>query len=372
MSVIGLDFGSHACSIALWFEEKDTVEVIADDLGSRTIPSFVGFRAGEVVVGQAAQSQYHKNAANTFEDIRTLILNPEVESIFVPVLEKEIHIQEIASHYFRNIHNQIKQQVGKAVRDCVLSIPVTLDEPIKQRLFEAAQAGGIRIKSLINDTSSTLLAYGFDDATISHSKAIVIDIGWSKSEVALYSVSGGLFFPLGSSATSTSICGKVFVNLLSEHCAKDFQRKSKIQCSDNKKAMLRLRRECEESMKQLSTGQESTIDIDSLCEGVDYSSKISRARFEDMASIPFIHLKTLISDVLSAAKLTSDEVTHVCITGGLSAMPKVLSSIKATFTQAIFQNKSKFDSCDALCIGAAYHGRSLLQLVRLYTHLILI
>jgi molecular chaperone DnaK (HSP70) len=111
MSVVGLDFGSHTGSIALWFEEKDSVDVIADDLGFRTIPCTVAFRGEEIITGTAAISQQHKNSSNTFDDIRSLIMNEEKKDVNVPNLEKELTIQELTSHWFRNIHNQIKQQV---------------------------------------------------------------------------------------------------------------------------------------------------------------------------------------------------------------------------------------------------------------------
>ena len=116
MSVIGLDFGSHTGSIALWFEEKNSVDVIADDLGSRTIPCYVAFRGEEIITGSAAVSQQHKNASNTFEDIRSLILDKDQSTISIPILEKEIQIQELASNWFRNIHNQIKQQVAQYIK----------------------------------------------------------------------------------------------------------------------------------------------------------------------------------------------------------------------------------------------------------------
>lgn len=113
MSIVGLDFGSHTGSIALWFEDKDTVDVIADDLGSRTIPCAVAYRGEEIITGSAATSQQHKNANNTFIDIRSLLLDPECVNIAVPNIDKEITVQELASHWFRNIHNQIKQQVNQ-------------------------------------------------------------------------------------------------------------------------------------------------------------------------------------------------------------------------------------------------------------------
>lgn len=111
MSIVGLDFGSHTGSIALWFEDKDTVDVIADDLGSRTIPCAVAYRGDEIITGSAATSQQHKNAPNTFIDIRSLLFDPECVNVSVPNIDKEITVQELASHWFRNIHNQIKQQV---------------------------------------------------------------------------------------------------------------------------------------------------------------------------------------------------------------------------------------------------------------------
>ena len=113
MSIVGLDFGSHTGSIALWFEDKDTVDVIADDLGSRTIPCAVAYRGDEIITGSAATTQQHKNANNTFIDIRSLLLDPETINVSVPNIEKDVTVQELASHWFRNIHNQIKQQVSR-------------------------------------------------------------------------------------------------------------------------------------------------------------------------------------------------------------------------------------------------------------------
>ena len=116
MSVIGVDFGSRTGSIALWFEEKDSVEVIADDLGSRTIPCAVAYRGEEIITGSAAITQQHQNPSNTWDDVRSLIINKDVTSVNVPVLDKDVTVQELSSHWFRNIHNQIKQQV----RNCRL------------------------------------------------------------------------------------------------------------------------------------------------------------------------------------------------------------------------------------------------------------
>jgi len=363
MSVIGFDFGSHTGSMALWFEEKDTIEVIADDLGSRTIPCAVAFRGDEIIVGQSAMSQQHKNAANTFEDIRTMLFDKDCENVFVPALDKEISVTELASHYFRNVHNQIKQQVGKVVRECVISVPSSLANhgdaaSLKQRLMDAAQAGGIRIKSMVDDSASTLLAYGLDDNTLPASKVIVVDMGWSKTEVSVFNVSGGVFVPTGTAST-TEVSGKVFVKLTAEHCAKEYMRKYKHPCSDNSKSMMRLRRECEGAIKALSTNTEATIDIDSLCEGNDFQTKITRARFEDFSSIPFVHLKTVVKDALSKAGSEVESITHVLMSGGFTAVPKAIATLKSLFPAASFP-RGRFEFSESQCIGACQHARALM------------
>jgi len=362
MSIVGIDFGSHTASVAIYFDEKNVVEVLADDLGSRTIPTAVAFRGDEIITGQAAISQMHKNASNTFDDVRSSLLNGNVVNVNVPLLDKDLTVQEVTSHFFRNIHNQIKQQVGKVVRDCVISVPKTLDEDIRKRLVESAQAGGLRVKALIEDSVSALMAHQLDDPTLAPTRTLVLDLGWSATTLSLFTVSGGLFFPVGTS-TLTETSGSTFVNLVAAHCAKEFTRKNKIPCEENKRSMMRLRRECENAMKSLSTGAEATIDIDSLCEGVDYSSKLSRARFEDLITIPFMHMKNAINALLAQAGWAADSVQQVLLSGGGSGIPKVVSIAKALFPAAKFP-VGRFEVSETQCIGACLHAKFLSQQVR--------
>ena len=100
MTVIGLDFGSHTSSIALVHDSREGVEVIADDLGSRHIPSAVAFRGSEVITGQAAIGQQHKNAANTFDDIRSMLFDTSIATVHIPALEKDISGNSLKTYYY--------------------------------------------------------------------------------------------------------------------------------------------------------------------------------------------------------------------------------------------------------------------------------
>lgn len=363
MSVFGLDFGSHAASIALWYEDKDKVEVIADDLGFRAIPCAVAFRVGadsdkvETLTGQAAVNQAHKNPNNTFLDIRSLLMDESKETVNVPVLDKEITVTELASNFFRNIHNQIKAQVGIPVRDCVVSVPAKLceDGPAKSRMMEAAQAGGCRIKSTIDDASAVLTAHGLDDTKKNPERVVVADMGWTCSTVSVYDVSGGMYHPKGSAVIS-EISGKVLVNALVNFCVKDFMRKAKVDATDYKKSMTMLRRECENGMRTLSTGSEAMIDIDSLCEGIDYNGKVSKPRFEDMGNIPFIQLKKAVATMLETAGVEADSVSAIVMAGGLSGVPKCSQIVKGCFPKAAMVKTGGLDNNEAQCYGAALQG----------------
>jgi L1 cell adhesion molecule like protein len=362
MTLIGIDLGSHSASIAVWHDDKNMLEVLADDLGFRTIPCVVAFRGEETIVGHSAVSQRHKNAMNTFSEVRSLLFNYEQSHCSVPALEKDMTVEEINSIFFRNIHNQVKQQAGKVIRDAVITVPQPLDEATKKRYIEAAQHGGIRIKSFLEDSTAALLAYGFDEPNNHHaSRVLVADLGWSRSTVSVYNISNGAF-NLQGSKSSTDVCGKIFVKLLSDFCAKEFLKKNKVPVTDNKRAMMRLTHECELAIKALSTGTEATIDIDSLCEGIDYSSKISRARLEDLLSIPVIHFKNLVNNVLKDLSLTGNSINSICLSGGPSSMPKFINILKQLLPNATFP-KVRFETSEAPAIGAAVHGKHLFELV---------
>ena len=362
MSVIGLDFGSHWASFAVYHSKTGVCEVFADDLGSRAVPCVVAYRGEEVIIGQAALSQQYKNSANTFDNIRHLLEN-ESDVVNVPGMNKDVSTVELVSHFFRHIHDQVSQQVGHVVKETVISVPTShmTNEAFKTKLVAAAQAGGLRIKSFIPDTTASVVAHNLDTTSASRSKGsncnsatvLVVDLGYTKSEAATFQVNGGLITPL-EAKESTECGGHVVIDALTKHCTKDFKRKTKVACDGNHRSMLRLRKEAENGVRILSTTQETTIDLDALAEGMDYSGKVSRAKFEDLTLLYFMGVKNLVKSL----EVDPATITHVIMSGGFSAVPKTIFDMKWLFPNANFL-RGHVDPTEAICLGAAIHGMAL-------------
>jgi L1 cell adhesion molecule like protein len=295
-----------------------------------------------------------------------------VLSVFVPVLEKEVTIEELCSHFFRNIHNQVKQYVGKIVRDCIISLPSGVEETIRQRIVESARVGGIRIKAFIDDAVATLLAYGLDDpVSNSRSLSLVVDIGWSKCEVSVWTISDGILSLVPSSTLILpDISAKAFISVLTDFCVQDFVRKTRNSgvtanvITENKRVMKRLNRECEAAVRSLSTNAEVTIDIDSLYEGMDFSLRISRARLEDLNLSIYTNLRNSITNTLNNLDIYPQQIKTICLSGGLVAVPKFLSILKGIFPESDFL-KCPTDPSETQCIGAALQGKYLIERVML-------
>ena len=254
------------------------------------------------------------------------------------------------------------------MRDCVLTMPLMAPED-EARLIKTAQAGGLRIKSIIPEAVAVLLAFGVDDSTFSGT-VLVVDAGWSRTEVSVYDVRAGVFH-LRASKQITVFCGKVVVDLMCKHCVKDFTRRSKVPgLADNARGVLRLHKECEQALKILSVGAETAVNIDSLFEGADYSGKLSRARVDDLCMMPYMQFKQQLAEFLESEGLTA--VSHVALAGGLAAVQKVQSTVAGVVPAAEVLRPSRgagggvmSSTAEAQCVGAALHARTICQQGRL-------
>lgn len=241
--------------------------------------------------------------------------------IHVPAIGKDVSAEEIVSHFFRNVFNQIKQQSVskiKPIKDCIISLPFMISEGARSRFIESAKFGGIRIRDFCLDDTSVLISYGLDTPVTERQEykhiVLVADIGWSQSSVGLYEVSNGYFF-LICRRSGFEFNVRLAVDKLVDYCVKDFERKNKMKCSDNKRSIMRLALECESCVRILSNSQEAMIVVDSLFEGVDYSGKISRSRFEDMCGNGISMFRSLVNSTLVAGNVEAASVKQILVAG---------------------------------------------------------
>jgi heat shock protein 1/8 len=362
------------------------------------IPCVVAFRGeNEVIIGNAALQQQLKNAPNTFVDIRAMLLDDTASGdrlVHVPALGKDISTAEIVSHFFRNILNQIKQQSVsklKPIKDCVISLPFAIGDAAKTRFIECAKLGGVRVREFCLDDTSILMSYGLDlpaaDKQESKKQVVLVaDIGWSQSSIGLYEVNDGLFF-LICRRTGTEFNVRLAVEKLVDFCVKDFERKNKMRCSDNKRSIMRLTLECENGVRILSNCQEAMIVVDSLFEGVDYSGKISRSRFDDLCGSGISMLRSIVNSTVEAGHIEASDIKQILFAGfrflfitiililkptpsitslihfyfkftegGGGGMPIVQTAMKSLFPAAQFP-RMQSNISEAACIGAALQGR---------------
>lgn len=389
-TLIGIDFGSSSVvvscvsaplGLSLWDKGESLggdVEVLADELGLRSVPCAVAFRGtDEVIVGHAAIQQRSKNSANTFVDIRSLLCDGVVDvesgevrhSIYVPSLDKELSTAEVAAHFFRHIVSQLKQRSStsaKIVYDCAVALPSRFscdDEAsmlAQSRIAEAAKMAGLRIRGFCSDGIACFFATGLDqpasnavNSTACSTTAVTIDVGWSSSQIYVYSLSCGFITLLGESRDA-KFSVSAMVTKLVEFCTKDFHRRNKVDCSESARAILRIRTECENCLKILSNTQETTIVLESLYEGIDYSVKISRSRVEDLCGSMAIALKAKVVETLASANISPDQVEHLLVIGGGGTIPMVHNSLRLLCPSASMDalRKARVDPAEAVAIGA--------------------
>lgn len=369
-AILGIDFGTH--SACLCVNQNGRAEVIVNEQGNRATPAVVAFREGETMTGEAARAQMHKNKENSFGDLRSLVESSSksqtglvseatvenLEGIFVPALDKNVSLEELLSIFFRKLHDIVADHLGRRLRDCVLAVPTYFTPAHIDVLVEAAKQGGLRIKTTINEPVAIALAHQLDDMAAFDStrtqKVVVFDHGWSGISVAILHVTRG-FITIESSRFEPSLGAKHLVASLVQLCVREFHRKTHHDVQESSKAMLRLARAAEDATKILSASPQTSIDIDSLYEGYDFSYLVTRARFEDACGTILRQLMNPVHAALEDADTEAAEISTILLAGGTSKIPAVQARMVAEFPQAVVR-PAPSDNEELVAIGAALHG----------------
>merc|ERR1711896_91983 len=348
---VGIDLGTTYSCVGIW--QNDRVEIIANDQGNRTTPSYVAFTDTERLIGDAAKNQCAMNPINTVFDAKRLIGrkfdDPVVQSDCkhwpfkivndsnTPKIQvqykgetKTFSAEEISSMVLTKMKETASAFTGKDVKDVVVTVPAYFNDSQRQATKDAGAIAGLNVLRIINEPTAAAIAYGLDKKTAGETNVLIFDLGGGTFDVSLLTIDDGIF-EVKATAGDTHLGGEDFDNRLVNHFTQEFKRKHKKDMTGNPRAMRRLRTACERAKRQLSSSANASIEIDSLFDGVDFYSSITRARFEDLCADLFRGTIEPVEKVIRDAKTDKSSVHEVVLVGGSTRIPKIQELIANYF-----------------------------------------
>jgi len=368
---IGIDLGTTYSCVGIF--RDDRIEIIANDQGNRTTPSFVAFTDTERLIGDAAKNQVAMNPINTVFDAKRLIgrkfADAEVQADMKhfpfavidragkPVVEvefkgekKQFTPEEISSMILVKMRETAEAYLGGKVDNAVVTVPAYFTDSQRQATKDAGLIAGLNVLRIINEPTAAAIAYGLDKKVEGERNVLIFDLGGGTFDVSLLTIEEGIF-EVKSTAGDTHLGGEDFDNRLVNHFVNEFKRKHKKDLSSNARALRRLRTACERAKRTLSSSAQTSIEIDSLFEGIDFYTSITRARFEELCQDLFRSTTTPVDRVLADAKIDKSKVHEIVLVGGSTRIPRIQKLITDYFNGKE-PNKS-INPDEAVAYGAA-------------------
>jgi L1 cell adhesion molecule like protein len=368
---IGIDLGTTYSCVGVW--QNDKVEIIANDQGNRTTPSWVAFNSEEKLVGEGAKSQYNLNPTNTVFDAKRLMGykfdDPQVQRELkqlpykvvsgvnnIPKIqvsykeeEKEFTPQEISSFILEKMKTTAEAYLGKEVKNAVITVPAYFNDAQRQATKDAGLICGLNVLRIINEPTAAAIAYGLDNKSDKERNIIIYDVGGGTLDVTLLTIDDGIF-EVKATSGDTHLGGEDFDANLMQYFAAEFKRKNKQDPRESKKAMAKLKKECEKVKRSLSSSTQAHLEIDSLYEGIDFNSTITRAKFEQLNLALFQKCLKSVEQVLMDSKVSKAQIDEIVLVGGTTRIPKMQQLLSDFFGGKVLCNSINPD--EAVAYGA--------------------
>ncbi len=373
---IGIDLGTcYSCAAVF---QNGKVEIIPNESGERTTPSYVSFTDKERLLGSAAKNKMTRNPLNTIFDAKRLIgrkfQEREVQEdmkywpfkvikdansdrpkfqVIYQNQEKQFYAEEMLAMTLRTLKRSASNFVGKEVKDAIVAVPNYFNDSQRQSIKDAGTIAGLNILRIINEPTAAALGYPIHKLKDKEEKKIFIfDWGAGNLNASILAIEEGLF-EVKAISGKIHLGGEDLDNKLIQYCIDEFRRNTSININvrENPKAFQRLKSACEKAKKALSSTTQTTVDIDCLIGEEDLNIIITRSKFEELCLDLFKKCLPPLEQVLKDAKMTQSQIDEVILVGGSSRIPKIQSMLQEFFNGK--ELNKEFNPDEAIAYGAA-------------------
>ncbi|CAK7204264.1 Hsp70 protein that interacts with Zuo1p [Sporothrix eucalyptigena] len=374
-TAIGISFGNSNSSIAYTFDDR--VEVIANEDGDRQIPTVLSYVDGEEYYGQQAKNFLVRNPKNTVAYFKDLLgrdfasidptychasAHPQETSgeVTFTIIDKAgqpvggdsddtkpadpstVSVHEIATRYLRRLVGSASDYLGRKVTSAVISVPSNFSDAQRRAIVKAADAADLEILQLISDPAAIAAAYtaridaeaNSSDAAADQNKdkvVLVLDLGGTRSDATVIASSAGMATVLAA-VHDYEFVGAALDKVLIDHFSKEFAKKNKgVDPRENARSLAKLKLEAEATKKALSLGTNASFSVESLADGIDFTSTINRVRYETLARPVFEGINRLAAEVVKKAGLDLLDIDVVVLSGGSAHTPRIAVNMATLF-----------------------------------------
>ena len=370
--IIGIDLGTTNSAVAYMVAGKP--EVIANAEGNRTTPSVVAInKNGERLVGQVAQRQRVTNAKNTIYGVKRLIgrkfgdkevqkdhdimpyeIAKKGDGVVINMGDKAYSPEEVSAMILSKLKADAEAFLGEKVTEAVITVPAYFNDSQRQATKDAGKIAGLEVKRIINEPTAAALAYGLDSKK--EEKIAVFDLGGGTFDVSILELGDGVF-EVRSTNGDTHLGGEDFDNRIVNHFLDVFKNENGIDLKGDKAAMQRLKDEAEKAKKELSTTNETEINLPFLTADAEgpkhFEYKLTRSKLEDLVKDLVDGVEAPVVKAIKDAGLTAKDIDEIVLVGGMTRMPAVVEKVKAIFGKEPLKG---VNPDEVVAVGAAIQG----------------
>lgn len=259
--------------------------------------------------------------------------------------------EEISSMIVAKMKTTAEAYLGEKVADAVVTVPAHFNDSQRQATKDAGYIAGLNVLRVLNEPTAAAIAYGLDKEFNRKRHVMIYDLGGGTFDVSILTITEGPVYDVDATAGDTHLGGEDFDMRMVNYFVEEFSRKHKMDISKNAKAIRRLTTACEKAKRILSSNTEASIEVDSLFNGIDFCSKISRARFEELNADLFRSTMKPVEQALRDAKIDKSKIDDIVLVGGSTRIPKIQKLLK-NFMNDKELNKS-INPDEAVAYGAA-------------------